>query len=119
MTLIHIPPLVASAVPASGGTMHYVHHPGDPWTATLRVARGTTLGIRLEPAAGYRWTTITCDEPELAQVTETGVDAAGTATATVTIGGGGTATLTAATSYVPDPYGPPTRLWRLAIIIEP
>ena len=97
--------------------MHFVHHPGDPFTAALTLPVGSVLQVRLEPAAGYSWTTLTSSEPRCAEVTATTVDADGTATATLTLRAPGAAALTATTSYQPDPHGPPTRLWRLTITI--
>jgi hypothetical protein len=99
--------------------MQFVHHPGDPFAATATATAGTVLQVRLEPAGGYRWTTVTSTDPAIAQVTATGVETSGTATATVTLRAPGTTALTATTSYQPDPHGPPTRLWRLTLTVTP
>lgn len=78
---------------------------------------GSTITIDLEPARGYRWTEVRSSDARLAEVTATSTDPSGAAHAGVTARGAGDAVLSATTSYTPDPYGPPTRLWRLVLHI--
>ena len=99
--------------------MQFVHHAGDPFTAATTAPSGSTLVVRLEPASGYRWSAITSSDPAIAHVLSTRVESDGTATATVSLPGAGAVALTATTSYQPDPYGPPTRLWRLTVTVTP
>jgi hypothetical protein len=109
----------ANASPAScrSGQVVFVHHPGDPWEVAWCVKVGATITLTLEPGRGYRWTTVSTSAPRLAEVTATDTDRSGTGHATVTVHDAGEAVLSASTSFTPDPNGPPTRLWRLALHI--
>ncbi|MCW2916946.1 MAG: hypothetical protein JWN52_5014 [Actinomycetia bacterium] len=109
----------ASASPAScrSGQVVFVHHPGDPWEVAWCVKVGATITLTLEPGRGYRWTTVGTSAPRLAEVTATETDRSGTGHATVSVHDAGEAVLSASTSFTPDPNGPPTRLWRLALHI--
>lgn len=108
-----------SAAPTScrSGQVVFVHHPGDPWEVAWCVRVGATITITLEPARGYRWTTVGTSAPQFAEVTATDTDRSGAGHATVTVHDTGDAVLSASTSFTPDPHGPPTQLWRLALHI--
>jgi len=98
--------------------MRIVHHPGDPLQTDVTLAAGTVVDIRLEPASGYRWSTLTSSDPAVADVMATSAERSGAATATVALRAAGTASLTATTSYQPDRFGPPTRRWRLSVTVR-
>lgn len=102
--------------PASGGTVSFVHHPGDPWSADVRVVVGTQVRITLLPARGYRWTAVESVDPAIGAVTGH-VEPDGTAVATVQTVRSGTVTLRATTSFTGDRFGPATWLWQLTVHI--
>lgn len=106
--------MVWSLTPSSSATC-LIRRPAS--TSALTAPSGTTLELRLEPASGYRWTTVASSDHQVAEVTATTVDDTGAATATVALNTPGTTTLTATTSYQPDPHGPVTRLWRLTATV--
>jgi hypothetical protein len=97
----------------------FVHHPGDPWSAQQCLSAGAQLKITLLAARGYWWTIVASTDPAVAAVTSSAVLADGTTEATVRALTAGTAELSASTSFTGDPYGPPTRLWRLTLRITP
>jgi hypothetical protein len=78
---------------------------------------GSTITISLEPDRNYRWTAVSSSNGRLAEVTATSTNPSGAAHASVTVRGAGDAVVSAATWFTPDPHGPPTRLWRLALHI--
>jgi hypothetical protein len=102
---------------AGSGRLAFVYHPGDPWEVAWCVRAGSTITIGLGPARGYRWSAVSSSGVRLAEVTATSTDPSGAAHAGVSVRGVGDAVLSAATWFTPDPHGPPTRLWRLALHI--
>lgn len=106
------------AGPCPGGLVSFVHLPGDPWSAEVCVAVGARLRISLRPARGYRWTAVESTDPAVGAVTSSDVGPDGAATATVHAVGAGTVILRATTAFAGDPFGPPTRLWRLTVRVS-
>jgi hypothetical protein len=105
--------------PCPGGTVTFVHHPGDPWSAHLCLRAGARLELTLLAARGYRWTIVESSDPAAATVTGGVIRPDGAAEATLQARRAGTVELTATTSFTGDPFGPPTRLWRLTLRITP
>jgi len=99
--------------------VRFVHHPGDPLSAHLSLSVGAQLKITLLAARGYRWTIVESTDPAAAAVTGSVTQPDGAAEATVQARGAGTVELSASTSFTADPFGPPTRLWRLTLRITP
>ena len=95
-----------------------VHRPGDAWEAQSRLAVGQRLVLELHPAGGYRWSAVECSDPLVASVAGS-VDAGGIARFTVSAHRPGSAVLSATTAHTGDRFGPPTRIWRLRLTVEP
>jgi hypothetical protein len=94
----------------------FVHHPGDPREAEVELAVGGTLFLDLFPGRGYRWSSVESSELSVASVAGA-VDDGGAAHYVVTALSVGTAVLSATTQFTGDPYGPPTRIWRLRVAV--
>jgi hypothetical protein len=102
--------------PQEGPT--FIHRPADAWEAELTVRVGQVLSVRLTPAGGYHWSLLEGSDAALIELS-TDVDAAGVATATVRATAVGRVELRATTSHTGDRFGPPTRMWRMTLHIEP
>lgn len=96
----------------------FIHRLADPWEAEFTVRIGEVLSVRLLPAGGYHWSLLEGSDDELIDLC-TDVNAVGVATATVHAKAAGTVELRATTSHTGDRFGPPTRMWRMTLHIEP
>lgn len=100
------------------GVFLVVYPPGDNPVRSACLHLGTTVNITLAATGGTRWSAPTDSNPAVAAVTDQ-VDADGTRHDTVQLLRPGTVTLASASTYTPDPHGPPSRLWSLTLTIVP
>jgi hypothetical protein len=96
----------------------FTHRPGDAWEAEAELRVGGTLALTLLPAGGYRWSTVESSDPASAVVSGP-VDDGGATHATVTALRAGEVILSATTSHTGDRFGPPTRRWRMTLLVVP
>jgi hypothetical protein len=106
-----------SPEPCRGGVIEVTYQPGDARVGELCVHVGAELSITLTGPSGYAWTAVTSSDPKSAVVSSSAGGVTGRAT--VRAMAAGSAVLRATTSFTADPYGPPTQLWQLTLIIEP
>jgi hypothetical protein len=79
---------------------------------------GTVVAIELLALRGVTWSAPTDSNPGVAAITDQVVPM-GTRQDHVTLLRPGTVTFTSASTYTPDPYGPPSRQWTLTLTIVP
>lgn len=126
----------ATAVPASGGSgvavptsagvtarclsgvFLVVYPPGDNPVRSACLHMGTTVAITLMAIRGTTWSALTDSNPAVAAIIDQ-VDPDGSRRDSVLLLRPGTVTFTSASSYTPDPHGPPSRLWSLTLTIVP
>jgi hypothetical protein len=102
---------------AAAGEASFVHRPGDPWSVRRRLRVGSSLEIELVPAGGYRWwSDVQSSDAQAAEVTGA-VGEDGVLRAVVSAHRAAVVTLSATTSHTGDRFGPPTRIWRMALEI--
>jgi hypothetical protein len=79
---------------------------------------GTAVEIELLALRGVTWSAPTDSNPSVASISDQ-VLPIGTRHDHVTLLHPGTVTFTSASTYTPDPSGPPSRLWTLTLTIVP
>jgi len=115
---------VPGSPPASGsgtclsGTFSVIYPATDnpPRSACLHM--GTTVNVELLALRGVTWSVPSNSDPSVASVTDE-VTPPGTRHDHVMLLRPGTVTLTSASTYNPDPHGPPSRQWTLTLTIVP
>lgn len=100
------------------GAFMVVYPPGDNPVRSACVHLGTTVGVVLQAAGGTTWSALTDSDPAVAAVTDR-VGADGTRHDGVVLLRTGTVTFTSVSTYIPDPHGPPSRLWSLTLTVVP
>lgn len=85
-------------------------------SACLRL--GTSVTVELLALRGVTWSVPSVSDPSVASVSDQ-VSPPGTRHDHVTLIRPGTVTLTSASTYNPDPHGPPSRQWTLTLTIVP
>lgn len=86
-----------------------------PPPAAVSVRAAAELVITLRAAPGYAWTAVESLAPQVVTVLRSGRGA--TVTATARAEAAGEAELRWTSSFTGDPFGPPTRLWRLTVTV--
>ncbi len=110
---------MSSSGPPVSDEQRFVHEPGDAMEAEARLAVGGMLSIELRPAGGYRFSQIECSDPLVAEIVEISAEDEPVAQAVIVGRRAGTVTLRATTWFTGDRFGPPTRLWRMSLYVEP
>lgn len=100
------------------GVFSVVYPPGDNPVRSACLHLGTTVDIMLMAIGGTTWSRPTDSDPVVATITDE-TDPSGTRHDTVQLLRPGTVTFTSASTYTPDPHGPPSRLWSLTLTIVP
>ena len=100
------------------GVFSVVYPPGDNPVRSACLRMGTTVVITLMAIRGTTWSAPTDTNPAVATITDQ-VDPDGTRHDSVLLLRPGTVTFTSASSYTPDPHGPPSKLWSLTLTIVP
>jgi hypothetical protein len=100
------------------GVFSVVYPPGDNPVRSACLQMGTTVEITLTAIGGTTWSRPTDSDPTVAAFTDR-VDPGGTRHDSVQLLRPGTVTFTSASTYTPDPHGPPSRLWSLTLTIVP
>jgi hypothetical protein len=100
------------------GVFFVVYPPGDNPVRSACLHMGTNVTIMLVAIGGTVWSAPTDSNPAVAAITDQ-VDSDGTRHDSVQLLRPGTVTLTSASTYTPDPHGPPSRLWSLTLTIVP
>jgi len=96
-----------------------VRYPGsDNPLRAVCVRVGGTITLTLTVTGAYRWSAPVSSNPAVAAVGAAHTDSDGTLHATVTMLRPGEATISSTDTFVPDPHGPPTRLWTLTVTVE-
>lgn len=100
------------------GAFRVVYPPGDNPVRSACVHLGTVVGVVLQAVGGTTWSALTDSDPAVAEVTDR-VGADGTRHDSVVLLRAGTVTFTSVSTYIPDPHGPPSRLWSLTLTVVP
>ncbi len=100
------------------GVFSVVYPPGDNPVRSACLHMGTNVSVMLVAVGGTVWSAPTDSNPAVAAITDR-VDSNGTRHESVRLLRPGTVTFTSASTYTPDPYGPPSRLWSLTLTIVP
>lgn len=117
-------PTTTGSAPTGGsgkcfsGTFSVIYPGTDNPVKNACVHMGTAVSIELLALRGVTWTAPTASDPSLVSVADQ-VTPPGTHHDQVTLLRTGTVTFTSASTYNPDPHGPPSRQWTLTLTIVP
>ncbi|NUP47914.1 MAG: hypothetical protein HOW97_11470 [Catenulispora sp.] len=113
-----VPPPPSGPATCLSGTFSVVYPATDNPVRSACVHMGTAVNIELLALRGVTWTPAASSDLSVATVTDE-VTPPGTRHDHVTLLRPGTVTFTSASTYNPDPHGPPTRQWTLTLTIVP
>jgi len=100
------------------GTFSVIFPATDNPVRSACLHMGTAVDIKLLALRGVTWSTPTVSDPSVATLSEQ-VTPPGTRHDQVKLLRPGTVTFTSASTYNPDPHGPPSRMWTLTLTVVP
>jgi hypothetical protein len=117
-TTVANPPSASSPERCLSGTFSVVYPATDNPVRSACVHLGTSVNVELLALRGVTWEVPSVSDPSVATVADQ-VTPPGTRHDHVTLLRTGTVTVTSASSYNPDPNGPPSRQWTLTLVVVP
>lgn len=101
------------------GTLRVLYPGSDNPLRSTCVHPGVEIVIALTAQHPYQWAPVVSSAPAVVTVMNSRTDPGGTTITTLRTLRPGTATLSSASTFTPDPHGPPSRGWQLLVTVGP
>lgn len=101
------------------GTVRVFYPSGSNPLRAVCVHAGTQITVSLSAAPNYKWSPVTSSTPTVVLMLANHAADGGSLVEIGRAQAPGTTTLSSTDSFVPDPHGPPSRLWQLNVQVVP